>query len=79
MHDCDGHGRRRVQQNTIFGRFEMVTACNRCRGRGKIYEKQCKECRGEGKVLVRERFTIKAGKPADSGKKEDNRRKFGVF
>lgn len=76
---CDGHGRRRVQQNTIFGRFEMVTACNRCRGRGKIYEKQCKECRGEGKVLVRERFTIKAGKPEGSNKKEDSRRKFGVF
>lgn len=77
--DCDGHGRRRVQQNTIFGRFEMVTPCNRCRGKGKTYEKTCRECRGEGKVMVRERFTIKAGKPGNSGKKEDTRRKFGVF
>lgn len=76
---CDGHGRRRVLQNTIFGRFEMVTPCNKCRGRGKVYEKVCKECRGEGKVLVRERFTIKAGMPPKDGKKEDNRRKFGVF
>ncbi len=76
---CDGHGRRRVQQNTIFGRFEMVAPCNRCKGRGKVYEKECKECRGEGKVMVRDRFTIKAGKPGDSGKREDNRRKFGVF
>jgi molecular chaperone DnaJ len=76
---CDGHGRKRVQQNTIFGRFEMVTACNKCRGRGKTYDKLCRECRGEGKVLVRERFTIKAGKPGGGGKKEDTRRKFGVF
>ena len=75
---CDGHGRRRVQQNTIFGRFDMVTACNRCRGKGKVYDKACKECRGEGKVVVRDRFTIRAGKPG-SKPKEDTRRKFGVF
>ncbi len=75
---CDGHGRRRVQQNTIFGRFEMVAACDKCRGRGKVYDKVCKECRGQEKILVVERFTVKAGMPG-SGKKEDSRRKFGVF
>lgn len=78
--DCDGHGRRRVQQNTIFGRFEMVTTCNRCKGKGKIYDKQCKECRGQGRVLVRDKFRIKAEKVGGAGgKKEDTRRKFGVF
>lgn len=75
---CDGHGRKTVQQNTIFGRFQMVTPCNKCRGRGKTYDKSCSECRGEGKVLVRERFTIRAGKPGPRPK-EDTRRKFGVF
>ena len=75
---CDGHGRRKVQHNTIFGRFEMLTACNRCRGRGKVYDKACNECRGEGKVVVRDSFTIRAGKPG-SKPKEDTRRKFGVF
>jgi molecular chaperone DnaJ len=75
---CDGHGRRRVQQNTIFGRFEMVTACDKCRGRGRVYDRVCKECKGQEKVMVVERFTVKAGMPGP-GKKEDSRRKFGVF
>ncbi|MDE1865384.1 MAG: DnaJ domain-containing protein [Candidatus Micrarchaeota archaeon] len=76
---CDGRGQRRVQRNMGFASFSMISPCDKCRGRGKIYDKACKECRGEGRVIVRERFTIKAGKPGGSDKKEDTRRKFGVF
>ena len=46
---CNGAGRRQVQQNIIFGRFQMVTTCDRCRGRGKVYEQVCHICGGTGR------------------------------
>ncbi len=48
---CNGMGRRKVQQNTFLGRFEMITTCDKCRGRGKIFEKACKVCSGKGQNL----------------------------
>lgn len=72
---CNGSGRRHVQQNTLFGRFDMVTACNKCKGRGKVYEKTCKECKGNGNVLVKERFRIKAEKVGS----EEKKGRFGIF
>ncbi|MDE1870810.1 MAG: DnaJ domain-containing protein [Candidatus Micrarchaeota archaeon] len=72
---CNGSGRRHVQQNTFFGRFDMVTTCNKCKGKGKIYEKACRECKGGGRILVKERFRIKADK-IDSGSRKG---KFGIF
>ncbi len=69
---CNGSGSVHVQQNTMFGRFSMVTTCNRCRGKGKTYEKSCGECKGNGKVIVKERFKVKVdtvGKENKEGKK----------
>jgi molecular chaperone DnaJ len=69
---CNGSGNVHVQQNTMFGRFSMVTTCNKCRGRGKSYEKTCRECRGNGKILVKEKFRVKVdsvGKENKDGKK----------
>jgi DnaJ-class molecular chaperone len=67
-----------VQRSIGFASFSRVSACDRCRGRGKVYDKTCRECRGEGRVTVRERFRVKAEMP-DPGRREDTRRKFGVF
>lgn len=75
---CNGSGRRRIQQNSFLGRFEMVTMCDRCRGRGKTFEHICNKCRGNGKVVVNEKFRIKVEKLGDPEQK-DSRRRFGVF
>jgi DnaJ-class molecular chaperone len=71
-----------IQQSTPFGRFDMVTTCNRCGGRGKIYEKSCKNCKGNGRVIVTEKFriTVEQSGKSDSDKKDRPKgRFFGVF
>jgi len=57
---CNGSGRRHVQQNTPFGRLQVVTTCDRCGGRGKSFEKTCRECNGNGRVVVNQKFRIRA-------------------
>lgn len=74
---CNGSGMRRVRQNTFLGSFEMVTTCERCHGRKKVFEKTCHVCRGNGRVLVTERFRVRAEKSGAGS--SDNRRRFGVF
>lgn len=73
---CNGAGRRQVQQNTIFGRFQMVATCERCKGRGRVYEQVCKACRGHGQILVTERFRVKVEKV---DRDAAGKRRFGVF
>jgi molecular chaperone DnaJ len=75
---CNGSGNVHVQQNTMFGRFSMVTTCNRCGGRGKAYERACKECKGNGRVLVRERFRVKVGSVGKESK-DGKKGRFWVF
>ncbi len=77
---CNGRGSTNIRQNTPFGMINFTSTCQRCAGRGKVYEKLCKVCNGKGKKAVRERFRIKAEK---SDKKDSAERKkggfFGVF
>ncbi len=76
---CNGAGRRRIQQNSFLGRFEIVTTCDRCKGRGSVHEKTCKVCKGNGKVVVNERFRIKVEKADESNGEGSARRRFGIF
>lgn len=72
---CNGAGTRRVRQATPFGFFDMASTCNRCRGRGKTYEKTCKSCNGRGQVTVTENFRVRAEKVG----KETERKQKGWF
>jgi molecular chaperone DnaJ len=76
---CNGTGRRHVQQNTMFGRFSMVATCDKCRGRGRIFERSCKTCHGNGRINVKEKFRIKVEKEEKEGKEKGRGRFFGVF
>ncbi len=73
---CNGAGRRRIQQNSFLGRFEMITTCDKCGGRGRVYEKICRACRGNGKVVVTERFRIRAEK-SDTENGSQSKKWFG--
>jgi molecular chaperone DnaJ len=80
---CNGSGRKRVQQNTIFGSFQMVATCNRCKGKGRVYEKECRICHGNGQVVVTDRFRIRAERADKPDKTEkggaSKGKRFGMF
>jgi len=59
---CHGTGQVRAQQNTIFGSFASVRACDNCRGTGKIIKTPCKRCSGRGRI--RRSRAIKINIPA---------------
>jgi len=55
--DCQGQGK--VAQVGFGGMFRMVTACPRCRGKGRLVVHRCKACRGEGRVRVSRKLEVK--------------------
>ncbi|MFC1944825.1 molecular chaperone DnaJ [Chloroflexota bacterium] len=46
---CNGTGQLRRSQQSVFGRFINVVACDRCRGEGTIIENPCTSCNGRGR------------------------------
>ncbi len=71
---CRGSGRRHIQQNTPFGRIQMMSVCEKCGGRGRVYEKACRTCSASGAVVVTEKFRIRAERSDAPG--AEPRRKF---
>ena len=57
--NCGGSGEIRKVQNSIFGQFVNVTACDRCQGEGRVITSPCKECRGQGRVRISKRIAVK--------------------
>ncbi|MBI4433545.1 molecular chaperone DnaJ [Candidatus Uhrbacteria bacterium] len=60
---CKGAGRVRTVQQTIFGAFQVVTACASCAGEGQVVTERCATCRGKGTELRTEdvRIDVPAG------------------
>lgn len=56
---CGGSGEVRRTQQSIFGQFVNVVACDRCRGEGQIITEPCPECRGQGRVKTTRQLEIK--------------------
>ena len=64
---CNGTGRVRVTQNSIFGRFTTVTTCSTCRGGGKTISKKCPDCGGRGYAQKRKKISITIPRGVDGG------------
>ncbi|MBU1227813.1 MAG: J domain-containing protein [Actinobacteria bacterium] len=47
---CHGQGSVRVTRQTILGATMAITACDRCRGRGKMIVEPCEACLGRGSI-----------------------------
>ena len=47
--NCNGSGKVRRAQNSIFGQFVQVVACNVCRGRGQTVKTPCPTCKASGR------------------------------
>jgi len=64
---CGGSGEMRRVQQSVFGQFVNVTACNRCGGEGRIISSPCHECRGQGRVRKTRSLTVKIPAGVDRG------------
>ncbi len=56
---CNGTGEIRRVQQSIFGQFVNVAACERCHGEGRVITSPCKECRGAGRQHKRRTLAVK--------------------
>ncbi len=56
---CQGQGQVKVTQNTMFGAFQQVAQCPKCKGEGKIPEKACSSCGGDGRVRKSKKLKVK--------------------
>jgi molecular chaperone DnaJ len=65
--ECNGSGEVRRVQQSIFGQFVNVAACDRCRGEGRIIASPCKNCRGAGREKKKRKLSVKIPAGIDSG------------
>ncbi len=48
---CGGRGQVTRQQRTPFGMMQTQSACEHCRGTGRVIETPCHTCNGSGRVM----------------------------
>jgi molecular chaperone DnaJ len=65
--DCGGSGEVRRAQQSIFGQFVHVTACDRCRGEGRIITEPCQNCRGSGRERKSRKLMVRIPAGVDTG------------
>ena len=56
--ECDGQGRVRKIEQSIFGRTQTVRECPKCHGTGEVPEEKCSTCGGEGLTEQKETITV---------------------
>ena len=64
---CNGTGEVRRAQQSIFGQFVNVAACDRCRGEGRIITTPCKHCRGAGREKRKRKLSVHIPAGVDNG------------
>lgn len=64
---CKGSGQVISVTKTIFGNIQQASVCPKCRGRGKIPEKECTVCSGKGTQRKRQEISLKIPAGIDDG------------
>ncbi len=64
---CRGTGEVSYTQNTAFGRFVNVRACDRCGGEGTVISQPCTKCNGRKKVRKVKRISLNIPAGIDDG------------
>jgi molecular chaperone DnaJ len=64
---CNGSGEVRRVQQSIFGQFVNVSACERCKGEGRVITQVCQACRGAGRQRRTRRLSVKIPAGVDNG------------
>lgn len=57
--NCNGTGKVRRVEQSIFGRFSSVSTCRQCHGEGAIITEPCPECKGTGQEKKRRHIVVK--------------------
>ena len=64
---CNGSGEVRRVQQSLFGQFVNVAACDQCRGEGKLVTSPCTNCRGRGLETKVRRISVKIPAGVEEG------------
>jgi molecular chaperone DnaJ len=65
--NCNGVGRVRRVQQSLFGRFTNIATCPECHGEGRIITEPCPHCQGTGKEKQERRILVKIPAGVDNG------------
>jgi molecular chaperone DnaJ len=65
--ECGGSGQVVNVTRTIFGNIQQASLCPKCKGSGKIPEKDCTVCRGKGTVHRKQNVKLKIPAGIDDG------------
>ncbi|HEY83196.1 MAG TPA: molecular chaperone DnaJ [Dehalococcoidia bacterium] len=64
---CDGTGRVRRVERSLFGRFINTTICEQCQGEGKVITEPCPQCRGAGREKRERRIFVEIPAGVEDG------------
>ncbi len=64
---CDGSGRVRRVQQSIFGRFANIVVCPQCHGEGSIIKDPCSRCRSSGTEKITQIISLDIPAGVDDG------------
>ena len=64
---CNGNGKVRRAQRTLFGNFEQISECPTCRGVGTRVERECLRCSAVGVANNRRKISIDIPPGVDDG------------
>lgn len=64
---CHGSGQSITEQRLGSSLFRQITACGKCRGRGKIIVAPCGDCEGKGSIGREKKISIQIPKGVDTG------------
>ncbi|MDP2952480.1 MAG: DnaJ C-terminal domain-containing protein, partial [Chloroflexota bacterium] len=65
--NCNGTGEVRRIQQSLFGQFAHVAACDRCGGTGQIISQPCSQCGGQGKERAKRRIQVRIPAGVEDG------------
>ena len=66
---CRGTGQMRVMQRLGGMQFQSTTACDNCRGKGKIIKNPCNNCRGTGFIRISKKLEVSIPAGIDDGER----------
>ena len=64
---CNGTGKIRRTQSSLFGSFVSESTCPDCNGTGETFERRCPDCKGKGYTVKRKTVTITIPEGVDTG------------
>ena len=65
--ECKGKGQINRVTRTVFGNIQQAVICPKCKGRGKIPEKECTVCHGKGTQRRTQEIKLKIPAGIDDG------------